>query len=1015
MILIPGYTTLSLLFDGRHSLVLRGVRNRDNFPVIIKLLKHELPSVEQLTCFREEFLLQQRLSHIDGVCRVVSLEKLGHSLFLVMEDIGGESVAQILRSAPLTPEETLQLANQLANTLDAIHQAQVIHGDINPNNVIWNRQTGEFCLIDFGIAKELSATKNKTIPVFSLSGSLGYISPEQTGRMNRMLDYRSDFYSLGATLYAFLTGEPPFTHHDPIELIHSHLAIFPTPPNQVDKRIPQAVSDIVLKLLSKTIEERYQSARGLGFDLTYCLQQLQATGEIESFPLAEKDLFPQFQVPEKLYGRDKDIAYLGAVVEKSASGSCELFLVSGYSGVGKSSLVEQARQAAQTNLGFFVSGKFDQFNRDVPYSTLKQACQQLAQVLLSKEEGSIEYWRTQLLSVLGENGRVITDLVPSFKLIIGEQPELIELSAMESQSRFNLIFPKFIKLFCSQDHPLTLFFDDLQWADSASLRLIESLITGSQANHLLVIGAYRDNEVSVTHPLSLMIKELRENYANVNELKLQPLTEQDVDALVRDSVHREDGQQAHLAALCYGKTLGNPFFLKQFLGELSNEGLIYFDSQQGLWHWDQKQIESLDVADHIVDLMVRKIEHLSADAQALLKTAACIGNRFDANILALLTSKTLEYIAGLLAEILDQGLVVNLDAPTHKAQTQHGTSRYKFLHDQVQQAAYFMLPDTERQTRHLKIGLVLQQQEGSFQFGESLFSIVNHLNLGRALLEDEEKRRELAELNLLASQRAKKANAYEPALNYIQTAISILEHNGWETYYPLTLSCYKECAEVELLCGNIEAGHQYCELLLEKSNSIIEKVEIYAQQVELYANHGRFQEALDVGCEGIRLLGVEWPTEAGEIEQAMLVESQIIQSYLEQNTVESLLSLPAMQAAEKRMLCQLLGLIWGPAINTNLPMSTLAVVKLVALSIQYGNSDVSPFGYTCYGSMLSIFYGDYKTGYRLGQLSADLVDKSDNHKLRCKVYTMFAVTNSPWSASLHDSIALLKSALSAGM
>ncbi|SBS25195.1 Autoinducer 2 sensor kinase/phosphatase LuxQ [Marinomonas spartinae] len=1015
MILVPGYTTQSLLFDGRHSLVLRGVRNRDALPVIIKLLKQEFPSVEQLNCFREEFLLQQRLSHIDGICRVLSLEKLGHSLFLVMEDIGGESIAQILHSAPLRLEETLQLTNQLSNTLEAIHQAQVVHGDINPNNVIWNRETGECCLIDFGIAKELSTAIDKAIPVFSLSGSLGYISPEQTGRMNRMLDYRSDFYSLGATLYACLTGEPPFTHHDPIELIHSHLAISPIPPNQVDPRIPQVVSDIILKLLSKSIEERYQSARGLGCDIVYCLQQLQTTGEIEPFPLAQKDLFPQFQVPEKLYGREKDIAYLDAVVEKSISGSGELFLVSGYSGVGKSSLVEQAKQASQTHLGFFVSGKFDQFNRDVPYSALKQACQQLAHLLLSKEEESIDYWRTQLLSVLGENGRVITDLAPSFELIIGEQPKLIELSAMESQSRFNLIFPKFIQLFCSQDHPLTLFFDDLQWADSASLRLIESLITSSQAHHFLVIGAYRDNEVSVTHPLSLMLKELRENYANVNELKLQPLTEQDVSALLRDSVHRNDEQQARLAALCYGKTLGNPFFLKQFLGELSSEGLIYFDSQQGLWHWDQKQIERLDVADHIVDLMVRKIEHLSLDAQALLKTAACIGNRFDTNILSLLTDQTTEQTADLLAEILDQGLVVQLDASTQTSLSELGTSFYKFLHDQVQQAAYYMLPDAERQVCHLTIGLAFQQQEGIFHLSESLFSIVNHLNLALALLEDEEKRRELAELNLLASQRAKKANAYEHALHYIQSAIAILEHKGWEDYYPLTLSCYKECAEVELLCGNVEAGHQYCALLLEKSKTVMEKVEVYAHQVELYANHGRFQEALDVGCDAIRLLGVEWPTDAEEIEQAMLSESQIIQSYLEQNTVESLLSLPVMQAAEKRMLCQLLGMIWGPAINTNLPMSTLAVVKLVALSIQYGNTDVSPFGYTCYGSMLSIFYGDYETGYRFGQLSVDLVDKTDNHKLRCKVYTMFAVTNSPWSASLHDSIALLKSALSAGM
>ena len=655
---LPGYTITEVVQLGVKSIIYRAVRESDRASVIIKILNSEYPTIEEITRLRHEYKISSDLK-LEGIVKPHSLEKYKNSLALILEDCGGQSLRHHLAGKNIKLQKFLPLAMQVAQTLGEVHQNQIIHKDIKPSNIIITPDFQQLKITDFSMATRLSREVHQNSNTTVLEGTLAYISPEQTGRMNRDLDYRTDLYSLGITFYEMLTGELPFNFTDPLELIHSHIAVTPVPPHQLNSEIPQIVSSIVMKLLAKNAEDRYQSAFGVKVDLENCLNQLQTTGKIENLIPGKLDKSGQFLIPQKLYGRTKEVADLMAAFERVSSGKTEMLLVSGYSGIGKTSVISEIHKPIVRQRGYFIAGKFDQFKRDIPYTAITQAFESLMQQLLTTSSDELANWKEKLLSKLGKNGEIIIDVVPSVELIIGSQPAVPQLGMTESQNRFNRLFKEFLNVFAQLEHPLVLFLDDLQWADSASLKLIQELVTDLDSRYFLLIGAYRDNEVNSSHPFVQTVEKIQQTNAAVHHIILPCLELSSVTELVRDTLGNETEKLKLLAELIFKKTGGNPFFITQLFSTIHSERLLAFDFTVGAWQWDIGEIEAAGIADYsVVELVARNLQQLPEETQQVLKLAACIGNRFSLENLAIVREKSGSETAADLWEALQAGLIL---------------------------------------------------------------------------------------------------------------------------------------------------------------------------------------------------------------------------------------------------------------------------------------------------------------------------------------------------------------------
>ena len=1021
MLSIAGIAAQTVLYESANSLVYRAIREADKGPIILKLLKESYPTPQELVRYRTEYRITQELKET-GVLQVYDLQKYQNSLVMFVEDFGGESLTIWMQQRKFSLKEFLLIAIATTEALGQIHRANIIHKDINPSNIVYNPETEQLKIIDFGISTQLS----RETPILKnpgvLEGTLAYISPEQTGRMNRTLDYRTDFYSLGVTFYELLTGKLPFETEDALELVHCHIARQAVPPHDIEPPIPVIVSQIVNKLMAKNAENRYQTAWGIKQDLEKCLVQLQATDSIEEFALGTRDITDRFLIPEKLYGRETEVSSLLAAFERVSTGSAEMMLVAGFSGIGKTAIVNEVHKPIARQQGYFIKGKYDQFQRNIPFSAFVQAFRNLIGQLLSESEFQLQTWKTKILTAVGESGQVLIEVIPELERIIGTQPPALELSGSAAQNRFNLLMQKFVQVFTVTEHPLVIFLDDLQWADSASLKLLQLLM--QDTGHLLILGAYRDNEVSPTHPFMLTIDEIVKSGAIVNTITLQPLSQADMNQLVADTLICDLSLAQPLTELIYQKTNGNPFFSTQFLKALYEDGHIIFDPPQsplskGGWQYDIAQAR-LTHADDVVEFMATQLQKLPKETQNILKLAACIGAQFDLDTLAVVSEELPEATASAVWKALQEGLIlpitegynfIQIDAqsPTNYV----ANPIYKFLHDRVQQAAYSLIPENQKQATHLKIGQLLLQKYSAIEREEKLFDIVGHLNQGIELINQLSEREALAQLNLKAGCKARSSTAYAAANIYLQTGIELLSANCWQSQYELTLNLHVAAAEAAYLNGDISNMEQMAAQVLQNAQTILDKVKIYEIQIAAQTAQSKMLEAIAVGREALWQLGVELPTEADEAKIGKAL--QTLASQLQDRQIEELVDLPLMTNEETQAAMQLLGMLIAPIFQGMPSLTPLISSMMVSLSLQFGNAPISSVGYGLHGMVLCGFLGEVETGYSFGKLAMNLLEQFNLREFKSIILLLFGNYIQHRHEAMRAAISRLKDAFTAGM
>ncbi len=1032
---IAGYYIIEHLYESASSLVYRAKRQSDHLPVVLKVLKESYPSPERIAWFKREYEVTHALE-LPGIPHVYGLETI-HAVrppdngpretpgytgtpitchpapitwMMVLEDFGGESLSRLKLAGALSLTAFLNLAIDVTEILGQIHQRHTMHKDINLSNIVCNPKTRQIKIIDFGISTVLSREK----PMFRnpnvLEGTLDYMSPEQTGRMNRAMDYRTDFYSLGATLYELLTGQRPFVSDDALELVHYHIARQPTPPQEIHSEIPRELSLVILKLMAKNAEDRYQSAYGLKADLEYirALVAYNADGQSGARPIppgrrrpgarfapGRNDVSDRFLIPQKLYGREAEVERLLAAFERVHAGGLGMVLVEGAGGIGKTSLVQELYRPITLRRGYVVSGKFEQLYRDVPYAAFIQAFRSLMRHILTENEANITAWREKLLQALGSNGQVIIDVIPEVALIIGEQPPVPTLEPAQAKNRFMRAFQQFIQVFTQPNHPLVLFLDDLQWADGASLKLIERVMTTPDSHNLLLIAAFRDTEEGPDYPLWLMVRTIEQAGVSVTRQTIAPLDVAAVTRLIAETLHHPEAQVAPLAELVVQKTGGNPFFLQEFLTSLYVEELIDFDHSSGRWQWDLRQIQSQRITDNVVELMTRKVQRLNPRSQEVLKLAACIGDYFDLVKLAVVWQKPVSETAKDLEPAIMEGMVVPL-GDTYKLMTLDVpglgdaiNAEYAFAHNRIQQAAYSLIPQQERQEVHWRIGYLLLLDILPAQREDHIFDIVNQLNYGRAFVSDQEECDELASLNLIAGRKAKASAAYEPAATYLHLGLDLLNAQSWHTQYVLALALHTEATELAYLNADFATMESLGAQVLHHAGSVLDTVPVYGVYIRALIAQSKHAEAVATALHILEQLGIHFPKEPDSEDIATGLEES--RDALNDKPIHELLNLPEMTDPYKLAAMRILTSTLNAAYVAHPGLMTLITCKMVALSVNYGCTPMSAHAYASYGLLLCGDLDDIDAGYQFGQLAEQLLERFDARELKTR--TLLVVNN----------------------
>jgi predicted ATPase/class 3 adenylate cyclase len=1021
MISIAGYNITTTLYESSRTAVYRGTRQCDQVPVVLKTLNVEYPEADDIARFKREYEIMQML-HVEGVLEVYGLEKYDHSLLMILEDFGGEALSRVLASRKLQLAEFLQIALAVTRILGEIHQQQVLHKDINPSNILWNPDTHHVKIIDFGISAVLPHEHPAITNLDVLEGTLAYMSPEQTGRMNRSLDFRSDFYSLGVTLYELLLGFLPFQTTDKMELLHCHLARAPQAPHELNQNIPKSVSGIVMKLMAKMPEDRYQSTRGLSADLQQCLEQLTQTGQIRYIAIGSQDVPECFHIPQRLYGRGKHTdRVLAAFARIKKAGGRECVMVAGPDGIGKSAFLRELQPLLVKKSGCFITVSCEQSTRrHTPYLPLVQACQALLRQILTESREGITQWKQKLLSAIGEHGRLALEILPQIKLILGN--DLGQPAEMPENDPYRKTFllKRLLQVFMTPKHPLVLGVDDIQHADPASVQLFQQLLLTDDSHHLLLIGTYREKDLSAEHPVQILLQEAGDR---ISHLVLTPFSLEELNQVLADTFRCPSKETIALAKVVLKKTLGNPFAVKEFLKSLYEEELVLFDAQAGAWKWHLEQIQGMALSDNVVELMTTRIQKLPDHVKRLLQLAACIGNRFDLHTLAHAQNKSEAATVKDLHAAVREGLLLPTDE-TYKYVHYFEADdlrqfaphvMYDFVHNHVREAVESMISADQQAVLHLAIGrhllhceLLQDEQENN------LMTIVHHLNLATHLLRDPEEKVELARLNLLAGRYTKAAASYQSALQYVTAGITLLGKTGWQQHYALMFALVKEQAEIEYLHGNFEQSEQLLDLALAQARSNIHQVQLYTLRIVQYTLQAKYHDAIRVGRTALALLNTALPDEA-DLQAVLQTEIVQLKKHLRAQNVAELIQRPDLAIPVHHATLQILDALILPTFQVQQPLYQLVVTKILNICLQYGLAPEAAFGFAQYGDLLGSAWGYYRAGYEFGMLAVRITERFGDEGQKCKTLGTLVSELLPWTKHVKHAHELADQAYQAGV
>ncbi len=998
MIELPDFEITETLHEGSVSTVYRA-RGPDG-PVVLKCLTAPYPTAAQRAAYQSEFDILSRLS-ASGVAHAREIRQAGHAPILVLESIDAPTLRVALDGKSMRVKDFLGFAQAAVRALGEVHAAGVIHKDLNPDNILFDPATGEVHLIDFDIATELPREQPSIGEVTQVEGTLPYISPEQTGRMNRSLDSRSDLYSLGATFYEALTGKPPFESDHPMGVLHGHIARVPRPPHELAP-MPQVLSEIVLKLLAKDAGERYQTCTGLLHDLENCDRQLRETYAVADFRLGQRDRSLRFELPQKLYGREKELAVLRDGFERVCAGQTGILMVAGYSGIGKSSLVNSVHRPLVRERGRFIRGKYDLRRRDKPLSAILQAFRDLVVQIIVEDDA--DFWKREIELALGSNIGVVAKEIPELQYIVEEQEPLPEVGAIEARNRLHFAFQRFVSVFARRESPLVIFLDDLQWADQASLGLIQAILTNPEGRYLYFMGCYRDHEVGPDHPLISTLESV-ERVHGVDRITLPPLRKEHLEELVTDAFRTTREESAQLAEILIEKTNGNPFFVGEFLRALNQAGLFTYDVEHGEWTWDTRQIRQLGPTDNVSQLMTSRLNRLQEPARRILMLAACIGAESRETTLVALTGKDTRAIQADLAEGVAEGVIMRTRGGADRS------FRYRFAHDRVQQSAYSLLPESERPARHLQIGRHLLAELTPANRESRLFDVVDQLNAGRARIGADEELLQLAALNLEAGRRAKASAAFEPALSYFSIGMDLLGDDPWSTSPDLQRALSLERGESEFLNGHHEASERLLSDCLEHAHDALEAMPAYAIRIASHNAQGRFVDSIGISIEALAKLGIELPSDPEAIQQATGTELERVRTHLASREIEDLIDLPKMADPQLIEALRILVMMTSTAYIGYPPIYPLIVARQINLSIEHGNAPHSPVAYSSYAVLNSPGgLGDLDTSYRFGELSLAMLDRDHNPENATNINFVFGTFVSHWRNHISASLQYLDTA-----
>jgi histidine kinase len=1009
---IPGFRILTELHRSAERFLVKAFDETLNQVVLLKIMNPAgNPHLELAKLKREAALVLDY--ELEGVAKPRNVLQANGMAVMVIEDFGNCTLRELNRHFPLPIHTFLQIAAGITEVLKQLHQKGITPSFLHPDNILYNLGDHRVKILDLENASQLDNDAVGFMNYYQVSTALAYMAPEQSGRMNRSVDSRANLYALGAIFYEMLTGTTVFPNEDSLELIHAHMAVMPTPPSSIVPGIPEVLDQIVLKLLNKNAEDRYQSAGGLLIDLQYCLQTINTEGQIPAFPVARRDVSEKIIFPQKLYGRDRELQLLLNTFEAVRKGRFAILMVGGYSGIGKSVLIQELYKPITGCRGYFISGKYDQLKKNIPYSALIQALRRLIQQVLSEPEQRISDIRRRVLQNLEGYGHLIAEVIPELELLIGKQPALPELPVVEAQNRFRDFLSKFLCSFAGPEHPLTIFIDDLQWADSSTIQLMSRLADDAENQYIYLIGAYRDNEVSPSHPLIIALQEIREKGIQPEEIILSPLAPEYLNQFLADTLKTETDETRPLSDIVQQKTGANPFFVKAFITQLAEDGLIRIDRGQGRRQWDLQKIDRLAITENVVDLLAQRMERLPAPTRDLLKTAACLGSEFDLQALSEVTGELPHHIAKNLWEALYLHFILPLSEAYKTAEAPDMPEEirnvyYRFAHDRIQQAAYNAMEPEERLRLHLSIARLLYQAIPESELSERIFEIVNHYNNALELISDPKEKETVCLLNVRAAKRAKESVAYPIARNLYQTVIELFRPDSWENNYRETVDAYLDLAECEYLCGNYDAAENLYAYLQQQIKDPADLTRLFEINLQQFAQQGRNPEVLALGAAVLKRYGVHYIAEPSLLQVFPKLIAAKIQ--LVGKDVTGFVHAPKITNQEKAGAMQILMAIAATAYVYDSRSMLLLVIRMLQLSVRYGNAPESAFGYGLFGFIEGAALGNAKQCRKFSEMSMKLAAQYEDPIMRGKVGFLKAFANQHWYEPIRDAFPLLRDA-----